>query len=152
MTRPSFQFYPKDWRGNANLGRCSFAARGAWIDVMCVLHDSVEYGIVRWPLKELANSAKVPMTLLRELVVKGVLKGVDKGSVEPYVYVPRSGRRNGPPVILLAQQDGPVWYSSRMVKDEYLRAIRGADTRFESTPDRPPDKATALLLLLLLLG
>lgn len=139
MSRPSFQFYPKDWRNNANLGRCSFAARGAWIDVMCVLHDSDEYGLVRWPLKDLASSAKVPMTLVRELVAKDVLKGADKGQIEPFVYVPRSGRRSGPPVNLLAQQDGPVWYSSRMVKDEYLRSIRGAETRFDESPDIPPE-------------
>lgn len=141
MSRPSFQFYPADWRKNANLGRCSFAARGAWLDVLCVLHDSDEYGVVKWPLKELASSAKVPMALVRELAAKDVLKGSDKEPIDAYVYVPRSGRKNGPPVILLAQQAGPIWYSSRMVKDEYLRSIRGADTRFDDTPEYPPDKA-----------
>jgi hypothetical protein len=28
MKRPAFQFYPSDWRNNANLRRCSPAARG----------------------------------------------------------------------------------------------------------------------------
>lgn len=45
MTRPSFQFYPGDWRKNANLNRCSHAARGVWVDVLCVLHDSDEWAI-----------------------------------------------------------------------------------------------------------
>jgi hypothetical protein len=57
MKRPSFQFYPADWRGNANLRRCSEAARGAWMDILCLLHDSDTYGIVRWPLVDLANAA-----------------------------------------------------------------------------------------------
>ncbi|NVO06461.1 MAG: hypothetical protein HXX19_11270 [Rhodoferax sp.] len=131
MRRPSFQFYPADWRNNANLGRCSLAARGAWLDVMCVLHDSDEYGIVRWPLKDLANSAKVPMAQLRELVEKEVLKGADKGGqAKAYIYTPRSGRKDGKPVTLVPDQEGPVWYSSRMVKDEYVRTIRGENTRF----------------------
>lgn len=147
MKRPSFQFYPGDWRQNANLGRCSFAARGAWLDIMCVLHDSDEYGIVRWPLKELVNSAKVPLALVRELVSKEVLKGADKGAnAEEFAYTPRSGRKAGDPVILIPAQPGPVWYSSRMVKDEYIRTIRGESTRFgegsgeAGTPEKPPRK------------
>lgn len=141
MSRPSFQFYPKDWRNNANLGRCSFAARGVWLDVLCVLHDSDEYGVARWPLKDLANSAKVPMNLLRELVDKRVLKGIEKGECEPFVYVPRSGRRDGAPVTLIEAQAGPIWYSSRMVKDEYVRTIRGEGTRF-GDPDGPSPEST----------
>jgi hypothetical protein len=136
VSRPSFQFYPKDWRNNANLRRCSPAARGAWMDVMCVLHDSDEYGLVRWPLKELANAAGVSIGLARELVDKSVLKGNDKTLDAALVYTPRSGRREGPPVTLVPVQDGPVWFSSRMVKDEYVRTIRGEGTRF--TEDNQP--------------
>jgi hypothetical protein len=130
MSRPSFQFYPKDWRNNANLRRCSPAARGAWIDVLCVLHDSDEYGILRWKLKDLAMAAAASIGLLRELVEKSVLKGIDRGQVEPYIYIPRSGRREGAPVELIAAQPGPIWYSSRMVRDEYVRTTAGASTRF----------------------
>lgn len=135
MTRPSFQFYPKDWRNNANLRRCSAAARGIWMDVLCVLHDSDEYGLVRWPLKDLANAAGAPIGLVRELVEKSVLKGIDKGDAEPYIYIPRSGRRDGAPVTLVPTQPGPLWYSSRMVKDEYVRTTSGASTRFGA--DKP---------------
>lgn len=143
MSRPSFQFYPGDWRKNANLGRCSYAARGAWVDVLCVLHDSDDgYGIVRYPLRELANAAHAPLRLLRELADKRVLKGCDSGVCEPFVYVPRSGRRDGAPVVLVPELPGPIWYSSRMVRDEYVRAIRGESTRFEESdgPSNPSPK------------
>ena len=140
MRRPSFQFYPADWRNNANLRRCSPAARGIWVDVMCVLHDSDEYGIVRWPLVDLANSANAPIKLVRELVEKNVLKGGDKQLLSAFTYVPRSGRKNGTPVTLLATQDGPIWYSSRMVKDEYVRTIRGESTRFGDGDGDSPKK------------
>ncbi len=131
MKRPSFQFYPGDWQRNANLRRCSPAARGVWVDVMCLLHDSDEYGILRWPLKEIAQAAGASLAHVRELVDKSVLKGVDpKGTCAAYVYTPRSGRRDGNPVTLIPEQPGPVWFSSRMVKDEYVRTIRGESTRF----------------------
>lgn len=134
MPRPSFQFYPADWRNNAKLRRCSEAARGAWMDVLCVLNDSDEYGVCRWPLADLARSAGVPLKLLKELAAKDVLKGGDK-QCEAYVYTPRSGRKNGEPVTLVAESDGPCWYSSRMVRDEHVRQTRGSGTRFGAESD-----------------
>lgn len=130
MTRPSFQFYTKDWRSNSKLRRCSPAARGVWIDILCALHDSDEYGIARYPLRELASEVGASLAHCRELVDKGVLKGADEGVVDAFVYVPRSGRKDGPPVTLLPVQSGPLWYSSRMVKDEYVNTHRGEGTRF----------------------
>lgn len=131
MKRPSFQFYPGDWTSNSNLRRCSHAEKGIWVDVMCLLHDQEEYGIVRWPLKEIAQAVNCTVTLLRGLVTKGILKGADApNAVEPFIYVPRSGRKDGEPITLVRAQVGPLWYSSRMVKDEYVRTIRGESSRF----------------------
>lgn len=136
MKRPAFQFYTKDWLGNKKLRRCSREARGAWIDVLCLMHDNEEeYGVLRWPLSEIASAAHAPIKLLRELVDKAVLKGSD-GEVEAYVHTPRSKGKLLPPVTLLAACDGPCWYSSRMLKDEWGRGARGASTRFG--PDNPP--------------
>ena len=130
MKRPSFQFYPGDWSANPNLKRCTFAEKGIWLEVMCLMHDQAEYGVLRWPLKEVAEAVKCRTAELQALVRKGVLKGDDKLLEAPFVYVPRSGRKDGDPVTLLPTQPGPVWYSSRMVKDEYVRTIRGEGTRF----------------------
>jgi hypothetical protein len=141
MSRPSFQFYTKDWRSNSKLRRCSPAARGVWIDILCALHDSDEYGIARYSLKELASEVGARLVHLRELVDKGVLKGADKGDIGPHVYVPRSGRKDGPPVTLLPVQAGPLWYSSRMVTDEYKNAHRGEGTRFGDGKDETPPPA-----------
>lgn len=130
MKRPSFQFYPGDWTGNSNLRRCTHAEKGVWLEVMCLMHDQEEYGVLRWPLKELAQAVGCSVGTLKSLVTKGVIKGDDKAIEEPYVYTPRSGRKLGEPVTLLDTQAGPVWYSSRMVKDEYVRTIRGESSRF----------------------
>jgi hypothetical protein len=128
---PAFQFYPNDWLSNVKLRRCSLAARGAWMDVLCILHDSDEYGLIRWPLKELSQATGVPIKVLNELVQKEVLKGSDKGC-SAYTFKPRSGRKEGNEVVLIENTSGPIWYSSRLVKDNYLRMVRGNATRFTS--------------------
>jgi hypothetical protein len=142
LKRPSFQFYPGDWASNSNLRRCSHAEKGVWIDVMCLMHDSEDYGVLRWPLKEIAQAVNCTVAALRGLSDKGILKGADAGEkVEPFIYVPRSGRKDGEPVTLVSSQVGPLWYSSRMVKDEYVRTIRGESTRFGDGDGDSPKNA-----------
>lgn len=134
--RPSFQFYPSDWQANTNLRRCTFEERGIWLEVMCLMHDANEYGLLRWPLKDIAQAIGCKCSLLGALVGKHVMKGADSGDTcEAFVYTPRSGRVDGPPVTLIPEQPGPLWYSSRMVKDEYVRQNSGLTTRFKKRED-----------------
>lgn len=113
-----------------------------WIELLGLLHDSDNYGVLAWPLKEIAQALGAPVKALKELVDKGVLYGAEKGECEPFVYTPRSGRKNGEPVELVAVQQGPVWFSPRMVRDEYVRTVRGENTRFseENNPQNPSPK------------
>lgn len=111
------------------------------MDILCVLHDSDDaYGLVRWPLAELVMAAGASPAHARELVAKGVLKGSDTELTEPYIYVPRSGRKDGAPVTLIPAQKGPIWFSSRQVRDEYIRTIRGEGTRFGDAPKLSPTR------------
>ena len=138
MKRPSFQFYPGDWQANVKLRRCSLAARGAWIEVLCLLHGSDPYGTIDWPLADIAHATHVPLEALQELAAKSVLKGADAGTVPALIYTPRHAGQDGIPVVLLKEQPGPLWYCSRMVRDEYLRSIRGANSRFGESPYQSP--------------
>lgn len=131
MKRPSFQFYAYDWQGNSNLKRCTHEEKGIWMDIMCLMHDQEEYGIIRWPLKEIAQAVGASIGKIKSLVLKGIMKGGDTGC-EEYIYIPRSGRKDGTPVVLIPKQSTTVWYSSRMVRDEYVRQNAGASTRFQS--------------------
>lgn len=135
MRRPSFQFYPADWLGNANLRRCSHAEKGVWLDVLCLMHDAPEYGVLRWPLTDIARAVGCQTGDLEALIAKDVLKGSDGYLEAGFIYVPRSGRKDGSPVELIAPQAGPVWYSSRMVRDEYVRQHRGEGSRFGGADD-----------------
>lgn len=139
MKRPSLQFYPADWKANAKLRRCSESARGAWLDILCLFHDSDDYGLCYWTLEDVARSAGAALRSARELAKKGVLKGADEGPVE-YIHTPRHAGQDGDPVTLLKTQ-GPCWFSSRMLRDEWLRSRRGGATKFTSDnqPNRSPE-------------
>jgi 5-methylcytosine-specific restriction endonuclease McrA len=43
---PWMKFYGADWRANAQLRMCSLAARGLWIEMLCLAHDAEPYGHV----------------------------------------------------------------------------------------------------------
>lgn len=138
MRRPSFQFYPADWRANANLRRCSRPARGVWMDVLCILHENEDaYGQRPWTLEDIAMAADSPLELVQELARKEVLKGSDTEHVE-FVYTPRHAGQDGEPVTLIDTK-APLWFSSRMVRDEYVRSRRGAGTQF--TTEKQPQKS-----------
>jgi hypothetical protein len=139
MKRPSLQFYVGDWQSNTNLRRCTFAEKGIWLDAMCLMHDAEQYGVLRWPLKEIAQAIGCKVSELLALKAKGVLKGADAGEkCGAHVYTPRHAGKDGESVTLIPEQDGPFWFSSRMVNDEYVRNSRGKGTRFGE--DKPPHK------------
>lgn len=136
MKRPAIQLYFGDWLRNAKLRRCSWGARGVLVDVMALMHDSEEYGVLRWPLVEIARAVGCPVSLTKELAEKAVLKGGDK-RVDAYRWAPSHAGTRGAEVVLVAEQEGPLWYSARMVRDEYKRTNRGVGTRF-GTPAKLP--------------
>jgi hypothetical protein len=135
MQRPSFQFYPADWLGNSNLRRCTHAEKGTWLEIMCLMHDAPEYGVLRWPLSEMAQAIGGAVDTLRGLIAKGVMKGSDDAECDSYEFVPRHAGKDGEPVTLVAASPGPIWYSTRMVRDEYKRQVRGASSRFGADGD-----------------
>ena len=106
------------------------------MDVMCLLHDQEEYGVMRWSLAEIAQAIGCQKSKLQTLVIKNVLKGSDTGLCESLVYIPRSGRKNGAPITVIQAQKAPIWYSSRMVIDEYKRMLRGGEI---AAPNPAPD-------------
>jgi hypothetical protein len=139
MKRPAFQFYPGDWKRNTKLRRCSEAARGAWVELLCLFHDAEEYGVLRWPLKDIIQAAGVTRKSVMELIAKGVMKGADKGAAA-YVFTPRHAGKDGEPVTLVEPGAGPCWYSSRFVRDEWIRQRRGNSSQF--TSENQPPKTT----------
>lgn len=103
--RPSFQFYPADWRKDPALSSCSLAARGLWIELMCVAHEAEKYGVLtvnghamthQQIARAVGEVPPVVKKLLDELEAAGVFSRDESGAI----------------------------YSRRMVKDEHIRDVR----------------------------
>lgn len=142
MSRPSFQFYHGDWFTNAKLRFCTKDEKGHWIDIMCVMADADEFGVLRRPLKDICEAVGGKIASVRALVDKGVLKGAEKGQrCTAYIYTPRSGRKDGVPVVLIPEQDGPIWYSSKMVRDDYIAKVRAEFARTKALEGATPKHA-----------
>lgn len=136
-------FYTADWTTNLKLKRCTHEEKGVWIDILCLMHESEEYGVLRWPLAELASAVRTTVKVLKSLVEKGVLKGTDTRELcEAQTFTPTHGRKRGPTVTILESQAGPIWFSSRMVEDEYKRLVKqGIVPMQEAAPKSPPKAA-----------
>lgn len=88
---PSFQFYPGDWRKDANLSRCSKAAKGVWIDMLCLMFECPIRGVLAdangepWSDQEIAEAVGGPtdsnLGCIAELLSKGVAHRNDRGAI-----------------------------------------------------------------------
>ena len=113
---PAFQFYPGDWLKDPELRSVSAAARGLYIDIICVLFESkTKYKLdIPSQMNEatvVSRRTGVPKKqverLLKELEIAGVLVRDEKG----------------------------VIYSKRMKRDEELRKIRREAGKLGGNPN-----------------
>lgn len=105
MKRPAFQFYPADWRKDMALQSCSVAARGLWMDMLCIAHECEPYGHLTVNGKAMSAAQIGRHTGLTERECQRLIVELDDAGV--------SSRTD----------DGTI-YSRRMVRDEDLRQRR----------------------------
>lgn len=142
MASPAwFPWYPSDWLNDAQLRKCTKAQRGTWADILCLLHLQPERGVFRATLATLASHSSAKLRDVRGLVEANVLRGSDDAITEPVIYQARHARRLGPPVMLIQPQPGPLWYSKRMVEDEYKRSGVAPTTPLGESPTTPLGEA-----------
>ncbi len=87
---PWLKFYPADWQADQALRLCSLAARGMWIECMCIMHRAVPYGhlvvngrpVTDTQLAVLAGAhpSQIP-DLIRELEEAGVFSRTKQGVI-----------------------------------------------------------------------
>lgn len=116
MKRPAFQFYPADWRKDPALSTCSLAARGLWVELMCVMHEAEIYGVlsingtpmtIQQIARTVGESTSVVAKLIKELSDAGVFSTNESGCI----------------------------FSRRMVRDEQLRNVRADAGRLGGNPN-----------------
>ena len=87
---PAFMFYTGDWLKDPTLSRCSPAARGIWIDMLCLMFECEERGVLSsgsrpWSDPEIAAAVRGDtqevLSCLRELLDKGVAHRNESGAV-----------------------------------------------------------------------
>lgn len=126
MKRPAFQFYPADWRKDMALQSCSIAARGLWIDILCIAHECEPYGhltVNGRPMTLAQIGRHVGLTerecekLVEELDAAGVLSKTGEGAI----------------------------FSRRMVRDEHIREVRSQAGRLGGNPNLVAGKVGGLV-------
>ncbi|MBX7200323.1 MAG: hypothetical protein K1X51_13230 [Rhodospirillaceae bacterium] len=95
---PWFKFYPSDWRADQMLRLCSPAARGLWLECMCLMHEARPYGHL------LVNGRAVTDAQL------GVLAGIPPDQTANLIAeLDAAG--------VFSRRDDGVIYSRRMTRD-----------------------------------
>ena len=99
MRQPWFKFFPTDWSADPALRTVSLSARGLWIEMLCICHQSNPRGDLK------INDKAVDASMLSRLC-GGTLEETEKCLQELEDAGVFSRRKNG------------VIYSRRMEKDE----------------------------------
>lgn len=116
---PSFMFYPGDWAKDPCLRRCSHAAKGVWIDMLCLMFEGQERGYlatsgVAWSDDDIAQAVggdkSIVLACINELTLKGVAKRDTRGAI----------------------------YNSRMVVDEHKRKLCSEAGKRGGNPNLTP--------------
>lgn len=115
MKRPAFQFYPGDWLRDSALRASAVAARGLWIDMLCFMHQSEPYGYL------MLNGNPIDVPQLSRMV------GANDREVKRSLAELESAG-------VFSRDDKGVIFSRRMVKDEYLRGVRGEAGKLGGNP------------------
>ena len=86
MKQPWLKFFPSDWRADPALRMCSLAARGLWIEMLCLMHQARPHGSL------LVNGKPVTVAGLANLVGAGVaeVEGFLAGLEEAGVFSPHA--------------------------------------------------------------
>ena len=82
------KFYPSDWRADPALRMCSLAARGLWMEILCLMNDAEPRGTLRVNGKALSGPQLAMLvgdgqiaSLLDELDQAGVFSRDDDGTI-----------------------------------------------------------------------
>lgn len=112
MSQPWIKFYPRDWRGDQAVRSVSLAARGLWIEILCIMHEATPYGhlvIGDQPMKvdALARFVGASVEEVQAQLVELRAAGVTR------------------------QTRGGVLYSKRMI-DDHKRSLEGRKAKLEA--------------------
>ena len=122
---PAFQFYPGDWMKDPSLRSCSYAARGLWTDMLCLMFENDRRGYLQLNGNPVSTAALARMTggaeeevsrLLQELESSGVFSRTAHGMIYSRRQVrdedkrqkcAEAGKLGGNPTLIRQSKGGP---------------------------------------------
>jgi hypothetical protein len=125
VSAPWLKFYPSDWRADPALRMCSIAARGLWMEMLCIMHEATPRGSLRINGRPVSDRQMATLAGVTDVApLFGELE--DAG-------------------VFSREEDGTI-YSRRMMRDEEKAAQDKANGKQGGNPTlkpgvNPPDKA-----------
>jgi hypothetical protein len=125
MSAPWLKFYPSDWRADPALRMCSIAARGLWMEMLCIMHEATPRGSLRINGRPVSDRQMATLAGVTDVApLFGELE--DAG-------------------VFSREEDGTI-YSRRMMRDEEKAAQDKANGKQGGNPTlkpmvNPTDKA-----------
>jgi hypothetical protein len=151
---PSFQFYPGDWQKEPTLRRCSKAAKGVFVDMLCLMFECEERGVLSsagkpWADPEIAaaigGDISENLSCITELVDKGVVSRSPTGAIYCRRMVrEESKRRQGAERASRyrnARSNAPITLKSRPYTED---EVENEDEKIERGRGRVREYATSL--------
>ena len=106
MKLPAIQFYPADWRKDPGIQSLTFEERGIWFEILCLMHESEQRGILLLNGKRMSNEQLSRVLGLDNQILTKALSSLAEVGVSD--IDPNTG----------------ALMNRRMVRDENLRKIR----------------------------
>lgn len=99
MSAPWIKFYPADWLSKPALRLCPMAARGLWMEMLCIMHNAEPYGhlvVNGRPLadEDLARMVGVSLKECRKSLASLALHGIYSVTAGGTIYSRRMVRDN----------------------------------------------------------
>jgi hypothetical protein len=92
------QFYPRDWISDMDLRRCSLAARGLWLEMICLMTQGRDFGRlvdgagVKPSVKQLAEDARISEAECESLLAELRARSVFSEDADGVIYSRRMVR------------------------------------------------------------
>lgn len=105
MKQPAIMFYVGDWMKAADVRSLSYAARGLWFDIICLMHDADRRGYLEIAGKQMSSKTLAKITGGTEDEVNALMAEILESGV---VSIDESG----------------TWYSRRMSREFEISQAR----------------------------
>lgn len=153
---PFLKFYTSDWRSDPRLRMCSAAARGLWVEMMCLMHEAEPYGhllVNGVPPSDMQLSmlTGIPADQLPELIAELGAQGVYSRNGNGVIYSRRmtrdekrartarkNGKHGGNPTLSKKREIPPPDNPSDNPEDKGELKLRYQKPEVRDPPNPPP--------------